>query len=321
MAFNRDINSIFDKYVNNILEAVNQAQQLPERLPNEDYFTYTKRVNDQLRNSSNPPSYLQPVTNTTTPQPPKRDPKDPTKLEAGPMGQYEMGELGKVQQMQNLDKSDPSFSQWQQNNVDQAEKRISLPTGPTVDAANQINASTGQKLVQATTGNKPTNTGAATDQEASLMKTLHGSFNPNAPADKAKLDILRQVQQELGPNATENQIANKAYAMQQSQASQKAMPGAGNKPGQIKTPAPTQQQAPQQQTGVRRATPANLPPGYVERQNSSLPGVLGTASNMLGRAGDTAKNVAMGTVGRVNPQPTQQQSNTQQRRPVNPKTR
>jgi hypothetical protein len=124
--------------------------------------------------------------------------------------------------------------------------------------------------------------GVYTPQQLAEFQRQHGtSFDPNSKMDRSKMMNIQ--------GGTKG-----------------ALPGAGNKPGQLKTPStattPGGQFNPNAE--VRRGTPANLPPGYVERQNSKLPGVLGTASNVLGRIGDTAKNVAMGTAGKVNPKPT-----------------
>jgi len=148
-------------------------------------------------------------------------------------------------------------------------------------ATNLSNTNTQQQMQQAA---------ANTNDQARLaaFKKMHGtSFDPNSSMDR------RKMAQMTGQTAVTN-----------------AMPGSNTKPGQIKTapPAPSTATRPGGQFNknaeVRRGVPANLPPGYVERQNSKLPGVFGTASNMLGRIGDTAQNVAMGTVGKVNPSPT-----------------
>jgi len=146
-------------------------------------------------------------------------------------------------------------------------------------AATNLSNSNTQQQVQQTSGK--------VQQQAQLdaFKKMHGTaFNPNSSMDRRK---MAQMTGQASVSA--------------------AMPGGGNKPGQIKTAAPAAPTAtspggsynPKAQ--VQRAVPANLPPGYAERQNSKLPGVLGSVSNFLGRAGDTAKNVATGTAGQVNP--------------------
>jgi translation initiation factor IF-2 len=129
------------------------------------------------------------------------------------------------------------------------------------------------------------NTSGYTQQQLDAFQKAHGTpFNPKSSMDRGKMAKM------TGQAAVTS-----------------AMPGAGTKPGQVKTAPPTATATGGQfnpNAQIQRGVPANLPPGYVERQNSSLPGVLGTASNFLGRLGDTAKNVAMGTAGKVNPRPT-----------------
>ena len=130
------------------------------------------------------------------------------------------------------------------------------------------------------------------DQLAAFQAAHKSTFDPNSSMDRGKMLKM------LGG----------APAGGAATGSSSSLPGAGMKPGQIKTPVTSTSPGGTPSTNapvpVQRGTPANLPPGYVERQNSKLPGVLGSASNLIGRVGDTAKNIAMGTVGKVNPKPT-----------------
>lgn len=295
MAFNKDINTIFDRYVNNILQ---EQEKLPISKETQKWIDdaptpFIKNMREWGVKIHGDP-YAKNQTNTA-PETPEITSTAPTP--GIPNNNYKFAQ---IQQRQGMDQPNPSFTDWQQADFDTRDRQAGLPLGPTVDAANQQAVSDRQKFAQAVTGNVPTNTGQPTNQEMKLMKDLHGSFNPKSPGDLQKLDILRQAQQFAGPNATPSQIRNQAYALQGSNKTKasSALPGASQKPV-AKGPEPT------------ATKPVTTPQNSVP--NSKLPGVLGSISNAVGRAGDTVQNIAQGKAGTgAQPRPTSTQTSQTQ---------
>jgi hypothetical protein len=408
MAFNRDINSIFDKYVNNILEPL-MVERIVSGTPegdaalanNEKIINKKNKLDKDKRDivksqtdiskknlQGNSPNFNSPATGplTTTPLPGGQKTIDDGSFwdqmaanaglgsSASPIPDEDLNKTS-TQSSNNSKIDDGSF--WdqmaanaglgssaspipdedlnktstqssnnskivignptgaQQSPLPAAQTNrpanstgvtIGNPTGEPVSNQNNKPITTGNITIGNPTGEQP----AATTQPAqpvtsgkaptSVVDYLKSSGQASDFQSRKKMAETMGIQNYSGTAEQNIQLLKMAQGQgsqpQQAQTAASALPGAGTKPGQIKTPVPSQQQP-------------NLPPGYVERSNSQFKGIPGSISNAIGRAGDTARNIAMGTVGKVNPKPTSQPSqqtsiqpkSTQKRRPTNPKVR
>lgn len=299
MAFNRDINSIFDRYVNNILEAVKPTE---EGGPLEQETSWMKSLGNSLRPSTGPaaapaaaPEAAPVIPIATAGVPKTKDQqmadynkaKELFKLQTGKdytkMGDLSpedkpvwQGILGSVAGIEDTGLNGGPYSYGTLQSTGQEIKpeiTQALETGQAAEKEYQDTVQSGATkpvvpvapVAPPATGTSPATTGGYTQQQIDAFNKANSAgredwkFKSNSRVDMEKMEKM------FGKPG-------------QPQNASTALPSAGMRPGQLKTSAPA-------------TTPQSTVP------NSKLPGVFGSISNAAGRVGDTVQNIAQGKAG------------------------
>ena len=199
------------------------------------------------------------------------------KMEQGKEAIKNLTPAGRAEQFYKAGEPNPSFKEYQQGNADEAEKKLGLPSGPTVDAAKEQNAAVDAAKKQDA---KPADSkGGKTSGSSggSIVDYLAGKNQKFDKASRAELAAQYGIQNYTGTAQQNADLLNKLKANEK-------MPQGTNATGEQQYAAGT----------VPKATANDSQQQPQQQQQQGMGGIIGGASKLAGGAGNLAKKALVG---------------------------